>query len=115
MKNLGIRITHIREKVKDCDCSLREIKLGKCQHQPKWVDARHALREAMSDLHFPAPKKNFSSKARFYFTELGWEKFSKKILNHEYMSSVEFTIQKRKIEKSQIMYCDEYQFAAIHK
>ncbi len=71
--------------------------------------------ELMNELGLKAPK-HVNPRARFYFTERGWEEIGKKIVEKVIERGVNVKVIKKKNPKrSDVAYCDPYQVAVLPK
>ncbi len=69
----------------------------------------------MTELGLKAPK-HVNPRARFYFTERGWEEIGKKLLEKAHRVGIEVKVIKKKNPKrSDVVWGDPYQVAVLPK
>jgi len=70
--------------------------------------------ERMTELGMKSPKKKINNRARFYFTERGWEKVGRIIMKEMNENGFHVRVEKRKNPKaSNVTYADSYQVALL--
>ena len=68
---------------------------------PYWV--------ALAEL--PVPRESFRKNCKFYFTELGWDKFGRRMIHGLLQSKCQFMVITIKENAMEVMYKDKYQVA----
>jgi hypothetical protein len=93
-------ISHL--KVDELEGKMIDIKGGLC-----FVPVKEGIFEVWSDM--PAPKKRIRKNCRFFFTEVGWNTYGRKIIQACQRVGQEYRVLRVKENSVEVVYKDEIQ------